>query len=81
MDFDEESYLLFHVTLDPHNPQSFHFEVPLWEFGLPDGASVEVEDLINGGRFTWHGKVHSLRLDPSVRPYAIWRIFPPGAKR
>ncbi|MGN6582182.1 MAG: alpha-1,4-glucan--maltose-1-phosphate maltosyltransferase [Rhizobiaceae bacterium] len=75
------SYLLFHVCLDPHNPQEASFEVPLWEFDLPDDASIEVQDLVQGNRFTWHGKVHTLRLDPHARPYAIWRLFPPGAPR
>ena len=28
--------LLFAVNLDPHNAQGADFEVPLWEFGLPD---------------------------------------------
>src|SRR5690606_15806641 len=39
-------YLLFAVNLDPHNAQGAHFEVPLWEFGLPDHASMEAEDLV-----------------------------------
>ncbi len=53
---DLSDFLLFHVNLDPHNPQSFSFEVPLWEFGLPDDAAIEVRDLIRGNYFTWHGK-------------------------
>ena len=52
--------------------------MPLWEFGLPDDASIEVEDAIHGNRFTWHGKDHRLTLDPQDRPYAIWKLFPPG---
>ena len=71
-------YLLFHVLLDPHSPQEGEFEVPLWEFGLPDTGSIEAEDLLQGNRFAWHGKTHSLRLDPETRPYAIWRLIPPG---
>ncbi len=75
------SYLLFHVNLDPRNAQEAEFEVPLWEFGLEDEASIEVEDLLHGNRFTWHGKLHRIRLDPQERPYAIWRLYPPGAPR
>ncbi|UWQ21748.1 alpha-1,4-glucan--maltose-1-phosphate maltosyltransferase [Jannaschia sp. W003] len=78
MDPASGSYVLFHVLLDPHAGAEFGFEVPLWEFGLPDAASVEVEDLVHGNRFTWHGKDHVLRLDPQERPYAIWKITPPG---
>ncbi len=80
-DKDADSFLLFHVNLDPRAPREFGFEVPLWEFGLPDSASIEVQDLLQGNRFTWHGKDHTLTLDPETRPYAIWRLFPPGAAR
>ncbi|MFC7703575.1 alpha-1,4-glucan--maltose-1-phosphate maltosyltransferase [Plastorhodobacter daqingensis] len=76
-----DDFVLIHVNLDPHNVQSFQFEVPLWEFGLPDDASVEVRDLIHGNSFTWHGKYQWLELDPETRPYAIWQIFAPGVPR
>ena len=77
----ENSFLLFHVLLNPHAPAEFGFELPLWEFGLPDEASIEVEDVIHGNHFTWHGKNHVLSLDPHARPYAIWRLLPPGRGR
>jgi starch synthase (maltosyl-transferring) len=53
--------------------------VPLWEFGLPDNASIEAIDLVEDKRFTWNGKVQHVWLDPEDRPYAIWRLVPPGA--
>ena len=49
---DLSDFLLFHVCLDPHSAQGADFEVPLWEFGLPDGASIEVEDMVTGRHFT-----------------------------
>jgi starch synthase (maltosyl-transferring) len=78
--FDEKAhnFVLFHVLIDPFGGAEFDFEVPLWEFGLPDEASIEVEDAIHGNRFTWHGKHHRLWLEPNDRPYAIWKLFPPG---
>ena len=81
MDAASEDYLMFHVLIDPSAPAEFAFEVPLWEFDLPDEASIEVEDAVHGNRFTWHGKTQTLRLDPHERPYAIWRLLPPGAAR
>jgi starch synthase (maltosyl-transferring) len=78
---DLSSFLLFHVNLDPHTAQGFEFEVPLWEFGLPDQASIEVADAINGNRFWWHGKLQTLVLEPQTRPYAIWQLFAPGGPR
>jgi starch synthase (maltosyl-transferring) len=71
---DLSDFLLIAVNLDPHNTQTAHFEVPLWEFGLPDSASIRVEDLVTGERFTWTGKVQQMVLDPRERPYAIWRL-------
>jgi starch synthase (maltosyl-transferring) len=65
------------VNLDPHNRQECTYEVPLWEFGLPDHASIEVEDLLAGQRFTLRGKSHRIALDPAERPVAVWRLIPP----
>jgi starch synthase (maltosyl-transferring) len=72
----KDDFLLFAVNLDPHNPQGAHFEVPLWEFGLPDEATIGVEDLVTGSTFEWHGKVQHMHLDPQERPFAIWRLSP-----
>jgi starch synthase (maltosyl-transferring) len=51
--------------------------VPLWEFGLPDHASIDAVDLAADRRVTWTGKIQHVRLDPAERPYAIWRLVPP----
>ena len=80
-DPDGPGMLLFHVLLDPRIGSQFGFEIPLWRMGLPDDASVEVQDMIHGNRFTWHGKGQSLTLDPEGRPYAIWKLIPPGGAR
>ena len=65
------------VNMDPHNAQECAFEVPLWQFGLHDQASIAVEDLAAGHRFAWHGKTQHIRLEPS-NPYRIWRLSLPG---
>ncbi|MGH6926547.1 MAG: alpha-1,4-glucan--maltose-1-phosphate maltosyltransferase, partial [Propylenella sp.] len=74
----KDDFLLFAVNLDPHHAQGADFEVPLWEFGLPDQASIGVEDLVTGAAFNWQGKVQHMLLDPQQRPYAIWRLNPGG---
>ncbi|MCQ8783770.1 alpha-1,4-glucan--maltose-1-phosphate maltosyltransferase [Mangrovibrevibacter kandeliae] len=71
---DLSSFLLFIVSLDPHNPQSGSFEVPLWEFGLPDSGLVDVEDMMTGARFEWRGKIQHWYLNPSECPFAVLRI-------
>lgn len=67
--------LLIAISLDPHNPQECDFEIPLWEWGLPDNDCLEAEDLLRDYQFTWYGKIQRLRLEPAA-PYAIWRVWP-----
>ncbi|WP_421996843.1 alpha-1,4-glucan--maltose-1-phosphate maltosyltransferase [Reyranella sp.] len=75
---ERQDMILVAVSLDPHNAQEADFEVPLWEWQMPDDGTVEVEDLVHGNRFSWHGKVQHIRLDPGM-PFAIFRLAPPGA--
>ena len=72
-----DDMILVAVSLDPHNPQEADFELPLWEFGLPDDGTIAVEDLVGERRFTWTGKGQHMRLTPDL-PYAIWRLSPAG---
>jgi starch synthase (maltosyl-transferring) len=76
----KDNAILIGVNLDPHNPQGGDFEVPLWEFGLSDTASIGVEDLLSGATFQWHGKRQHFWLDPQATPCAIWRLTPIPAK-
>jgi starch synthase (maltosyl-transferring) len=78
---DLSNFLLFAVNLDPHHAQGANFEVPLWEFGLPDEATIEAIDLVTGQPFAWHGKLQHMWLDPHHRPYMIWRLLAPSARR
>ena len=73
--------ILVLVNLDPHGVQACAFEVPLWEWGLPDHETVEVEDLWRGERFSWNGKIQHIRLDPQDLPFAIFRIAPRSGGR
>jgi starch synthase (maltosyl-transferring) len=78
---DLSSFLLFACTLDPHHPQGTWFEVPLWEFGLPDDATIEALDLVTDQPFAWHGKGQHMWLDPNTRPYMAWRLLLPSVRR
>ncbi|MDI3306209.1 MAG: hypothetical protein QJR07_03830 [Acetobacteraceae bacterium] len=75
---DRGNVVLCAVSLDPHNVQEATVELPLWEWGLPDHAALEAEDLMRGHRFIWHGKVQRLRLDPGDLPFGLWRVRPVG---
>ncbi|AYC99887.1 alpha-1,4-glucan--maltose-1-phosphate maltosyltransferase [Neorhizobium sp. NCHU2750] len=70
-----ENVLLIAVNLDPYNAHEADVEIPLWSWNLSDHASLQLEDLIAGNRFTWTGKIQRLRLDPQAGlPFAIWRV-------
>ncbi|HZR37552.1 MAG TPA: alpha-1,4-glucan--maltose-1-phosphate maltosyltransferase [Nevskia sp.] len=71
---DLANFILVAVSLDPHRPQQTTFEVPLWEFGLPDSGAVEAEELMQGTRLRWQGKLQHWYFDPQRQPFAIWRI-------
>jgi starch synthase (maltosyl-transferring) len=75
-----DDMVLVAVSFDPHHVQEADFEVPLWEWHMPDDGEVEVEDLMRGHRFAWRGKVQRVRLDPADLPFAIWRIAPAAAR-
>ncbi len=77
---DGAEMILVAVSFDPHHVQEASFEVPLWEWKLPDNGAVEVEDLMRNNRFVWQGKVQHVRLDPADLPFAIWRITPAGGR-
>jgi starch synthase (maltosyl-transferring) len=73
--------ILVAVSLDPHHAQDATFEMPLWDFGLPDHAALAAEDLMRDHRFVWSGKLQRVRLDPADLPFAIWRLAPlPGQR-
>src|SRR5690606_10082956 len=75
---DLSNFILVAVSLDPHNAQEAHFELPLWELGLPDDAQTQGEDLMNGHRWTWYGKTQWMRIEPWQLPFGIWRISAGG---
>ena len=51
-------------------------EVPLAELGLATDAAYEVEDLLDGARYAWHGARNYVKLDPAERPAHILVVRP-----
>ena len=74
---DRSNVVLIAVSLDPFQAQEADFEIPLWEWGYGDDASLDAVDLLTGTGFTWHGKFQHMRLTPE-QPYAIWRVTAAG---
>ncbi|MDH1548944.1 MULTISPECIES: alpha-1,4-glucan--maltose-1-phosphate maltosyltransferase [Pseudomonas] len=75
---ERDNYILVAISLDPHNAQEAHFELPLWELGLDDNAQTQGEDLMNGHRWSWYGKTQFMRIEPWHQPFGIWRIEKAG---
>ncbi len=73
--------ILVAVSLDPHHVQEAMVELPLWEWGLGDDASVEAHDLMRDRRLVWTGKLQRLRFDPADLPFGIWSIEPLSGDR
>jgi len=42
-------------------------QMPLWEMGITARERYVVEDLLDGGRYTWRGEWNYVKLDPSER--------------
>jgi starch synthase (maltosyl-transferring) len=76
---DRSETIFVMVNLDPHNTHECVYEAPLWDFGLSDFASLEVEDLLLGGLFRLSGKTHQIALDPNHNPVIIWRLINPAS--
>ncbi|WP_428375330.1 alpha-1,4-glucan--maltose-1-phosphate maltosyltransferase [Lichenicoccus sp.] len=72
---DRSDCVFCFVSLDPHNTQQASVELPLWKWGLPDQATLQLEDLIGGDRFQLTGKFHTITLTPQ-QPYLLWRAQP-----
>jgi len=76
---DLENFILVAISLDPHHAQEAQLEVPLWDFGLGDHDTLEVEELMTGTPLHWQGKLQHWYFDPGRLPFAIWRVRKPGA--
>ncbi len=71
--------ILVIVNLDPGNVRSGWTDLSLGELGVHPGETFEVEDLLNGPIYTWHGPANFVQLDPAREPAHIFRIRPSGA--
>ena len=70
---DRSNVVLIAISVDPNATQISPIELPLYRFGLPDNATLELEDLLdNERRFSLTGKYQTITLD-AQRPYLVWR--------
>jgi starch synthase (maltosyl-transferring) len=69
-----DNAVLVVVNLDAWNSQDSFIHVPLEDFGLRDGETYQVHDLLTDDRYVWTGRRNFVRLDPHTRPAHIFRI-------
>ena len=62
------------VNLDPHHAHAGTIEVPLEELGVDATHPFQVDDLLGGARYLWHGSRNYVALDPSAQPAHVFRI-------
>jgi starch synthase (maltosyl-transferring) len=62
---DLSNIVLVIVSVDPHHGQAGHVFVPLDQFGLTAADSYQVQDLLTGAYFLWHGERNFVSFNPS----------------
>jgi starch synthase (maltosyl-transferring) len=71
---DLSNVVLVVANLDPHHVQSGTVRVPLTEFGLAPTDAYQVQDLLTGAHFLWHGERNYVSLDPQSAPAHVLRL-------
>jgi starch synthase (maltosyl-transferring) len=74
---DGSDLILVVVNLDAHHMQHGFVQLPLGDWGLAAGASIEVLDLISAERYYWRGDWNYVRLDPQARVGHILHVQVP----
>jgi starch synthase (maltosyl-transferring) len=69
-----DNCLLIIVNLDPFHSQDAFVTVPLEDFGVSEGETYQVHDLLTGERFHWRGRLNFVRLNPSERVAHVFRV-------
>ncbi len=72
---DRSDVLLVAISMDPFHEQTAVIDLPLWKWGLPDQASLRIDDLVTDESFVLSGRTQTLTLSPQS-PYRIWRATP-----
>lgn len=70
----KDNLILVVVNLDPYNNQDSFIHVPIEEFGLLEGDTYQVHDLLWDERYLWRGRRNFVSLSPHHRPVHIFRI-------
>jgi starch synthase (maltosyl-transferring) len=67
------------VNLDPHHTQHGSVRMPIDLFGLEATTPYDVDDLLDGARYTWSGEWNYVRFEPSERMAHLLKPLAPPA--
>jgi starch synthase (maltosyl-transferring) len=62
------------ANLDPFIKQHSFIDLPIDQFGIGEGETYQVQDLLSDARYIWHGRHNYVELDPQLQPAHIFRI-------
>ena len=69
-----DNIILVVVNLDPHRKQNSFVDVPIESFGQMASDVYQVQDLLSGATYTWHGRRNYVELDPDIQPAHIFLV-------
>ncbi|MDX1548017.1 MAG: alpha-1,4-glucan--maltose-1-phosphate maltosyltransferase [Rhodothermales bacterium] len=69
-----DNLILCTVSVNPFQAEAGWVHLPLEDWGLAAGEPFEVEDLLRGEFYLWHGAANFVHLDPGVMPAHLFRI-------
>ena len=69
-----DNIILVVVNLDPHRKQNSFVYVPIESFGQMESDVYQVEDLLSGATYTWHGRRNYVELDPDIQPAHVFLV-------
>jgi starch synthase (maltosyl-transferring) len=62
------------ANLDPHHSQAGFTWLDLRVLGLDPNRPYDVEDLLSGERYSWHGPRNYVELHPDAQPGHVFRV-------
>ncbi|MDE2027655.1 MAG: DUF3416 domain-containing protein [Candidatus Omnitrophica bacterium] len=62
---DNANMIVVVVNLDPFAVHEDTVKLPLWKFGLQEGQSYQMQDLLDGTVYSWSGISNYVRLGPA----------------
>ncbi|MEO6911235.1 MAG: alpha-1,4-glucan--maltose-1-phosphate maltosyltransferase [Edaphobacter sp.] len=69
-----DNLILVAINLDPTQEQAGWIDLDLKHLAIAHGQPFDVEDLLTGAHYQWHGRSNYVALRPDVMPAHIFRI-------